>query len=158
MPHWRSTASDVHADHAVLVPCARESQSLHGAAYDLLTCKDVQFMIKEFTLPLGEKGCSRPPAAPDPPDPCKALHDMCIAHISMDIAGQSCHIGYMHGRLLFVTPSGSVLCMPRRILLTTCTDMLTVTCEALRHAEHAAMMLNQNAQQVSLTRPAKSYK
>lgn len=82
-------------EHAVTVPCALESQSLDGAAYDLSTCKDIQFMIREFTLPLGEKGCSRPPAAPDPPDPCKAPHGICVAHISMDVAGQSCDIGYV---------------------------------------------------------------
>ena len=26
-----------------------------------------------FTLPFGEKGCSKPPAAPEPPDPCASI-------------------------------------------------------------------------------------
>lgn len=31
-----------------------------------------------FTLPLGENGCSKPPAAPDPPEPCNANTLLCI--------------------------------------------------------------------------------
>lgn len=118
MPHWRSTASDVHADHAVLVLCAHECQPLHGAAYDLSNMqRHSVYDEREFTLPLGEKGCSRPPAAPDPPDPCKALHGICVAHTSMDIAGQSCDIGYVHGQLLYTELSGSVLSVYTQLVL-----------------------------------------
>ena len=48
---------------------------LHGnivCQYNSMACNSIiaHSILLLLTLPLGEKGCSKPPAAPEPPDPC----------------------------------------------------------------------------------------